>query len=160
MVRPVPEAELDLVIAALLCGLALNEDVMARLAARGHPALRFSHGFVFQHLVDGPLPIGALARRMRVTQQAASKAVRELEGLGYVERTPDPGDGRVRRVGLSARGEAAVLATRAARAELAAELAQRLGADRAERLRTDLLATLEAGGGLAAVRARRVPPLR
>jgi len=160
MVRPVPEDELDLVIAALLCGLALNEDVMARLAARGHPALRFSHGFVFQHLVGEPLPIGALARRMGVTQQAASKAVRELEGLGYVERTPDPADGRVRRVGLSARGEAAVLATRAARAELAAELAQRLGADRAERLRRDLLAALEAGGGLAAVRARRVPALR
>ena len=35
-------------------------------------------------------------------QQAASKAAGELERLGYLERSPDPADGRVRRVGLSA----------------------------------------------------------
>jgi hypothetical protein len=35
--------------------------------------LRFADGFVFQQLVPGPLPIGALARRLGVSQQAASK---------------------------------------------------------------------------------------
>ncbi len=102
--------ELDVVLAALFAGLALNEQVTARLHAAGFDDVRFSHGFVFQHLVPGPLPVGELARRMEVSQQAASKAAAELERLGYLERTPDPADARVRRLGLSARGRAAVAA--------------------------------------------------
>ncbi len=153
-------AELDVVLAALFAGLALNERVTARLHAGGFDDVRFSHGFVFQHLVPGPLPVGELARRMDVSQQAASKAAGELERLGYLERTPDPADARVRRLGLSERGRAAVAAGREARAAVAAELEAALGAPRARRLRRDLLAALEAAGGLKAVRARRVPPVR
>jgi DNA-binding MarR family transcriptional regulator len=152
--------ELDLVLAALLMGLALNERVTARIAAAGHPDLRFSHGFVFQHMVPGPLPIGELARRLSVSQQAASKAALELERLGYLERSPDPSDGRVRRVGLSARGRAAVEAGREARAAVAEELAATLGRERAAALRGELLAALDAAGGMEAVRARRVPLVR
>jgi len=152
--------ELDLVLAALLTGLALNEQVSARIAAAGHPDLRFSHGFVFQHVVPGPLAIGELARRMRVSQQAASKAARELERLGYLEGSPDPSDGRVRRVGLSPRGHAAVEAGREARAAVAEELAATLGRERAAALRGELLAALDAAGGMEAVRARRVPLVR
>ena len=83
-------AQLDVVLAALFAGLALNERVTERLHAAGFDDVRFSHGFVFQHLVPGPLAVGALARRMGVSQQAASKAAAELERLGYVERAPDP----------------------------------------------------------------------
>ena len=156
----VADSELDLVLAALLTGLALNERVTERIAAAGHPDLRFSHGFVFQHVVPGPLAIGELARRMGVSQQAASKAAGELERLGYLERTPDPADARVRRVGLSARGRAAIEAGRRARAAVARELAAQLGEQRADALRADLLAALEASGGMSAVRARRVPTVR
>ena len=156
----VDPAGLDLVLAALFAGLALNEQVTDRLHADGFGDLRFSHGFVFQHLVPGPLPVGELARRMGVSQQAASKAAGELERLGYLERTPDPADARVRRLGLSAHGRAAVAAGRAARATVAAELDAALGARRAARLRADLTAALAAAGGLDAVRARRVPPVR
>ena len=151
---------LDVVLASLFAGLALNEQVTRRLHALGFADVRFSHGFVFQHLVLGPLPVGELARRMEVSQQAASKAAAELERLGYLERTPDPGDARVRRLGLSARGRAAVTAARDARAAVAEEVAAALGQRRAARLRTDLLAALDAAGGLDAVRARRVPPVR
>jgi DNA-binding MarR family transcriptional regulator len=152
--------DLDLVLAALLTGLALNERVTERIAAAGHPDLRFSHGFVFQHVIPGPLPIGELARRLGVSQQAASKATRELEQLGYLERMPDPADGRVRRIGLTAKGRAAVEAGRAARAAVARELAAALGAERAAALRDELVAALAASGGMEAVRARRVPAVR
>ena len=153
-------AQLDVVLAALFAGLALNERVTERLHADGFDDVRFSHGFVFQHLVPGPLAVGALARRMGVSQQAASKAAAELERLGYVERAPDPADARVRRLALSARGRAAVEAGRAARAAVADELAGVLGPRRAETLRRTLLDALAAAGGLDAVRARRVPPVR
>jgi DNA-binding MarR family transcriptional regulator len=153
-------AQLDVVLAALFAGLALNEQVTGRLHAAGFADLRFSHGFVFQHLVPGPLAVGELARRMDVSQQAASKAAAELERLGYVERVPDPADARVRGIALSARGRAAVAAGRAARAEVAAGLEATLGPRRAKALRSALLDVLDAAGGTAAVRARRVPPVR
>ena len=86
------------------------------MAAEGFADARFGHGFVFQHLVAGPLPIGDLARAMDVTQQRASKATAELEALGYVRREPDPADARVRRIALTERGWAAIEAARRARA--------------------------------------------
>ncbi len=151
--------ELDVVTALYLAGLALTTETLRRLHA-DHPRLRISHGFVVQHLVEGPVRIGDLAERMGVTQQAASKAVAELEALGYVERSVDAGDGRVRRVGLSDRGRAAVAATRAARADIARELADAVGGDRVEAARRTALDALEWAGGADAVRARRVPPPR
>jgi len=152
--------ELDLVSALFLGGLALTEEAGRRLAAAGHPDLRISHGFVVQHVVEGPVRIGDLAARMGVTQQAASKAVAELERLGYLDRTPDPADARARRVGLSARGEEAVAATRAIRAELQRELADALGADRVEQARRTACDLLERLGSAEAVRTRRVPQPR
>ena len=66
----------------------------------------------------------------------------------------------MRRLALSARGRAAVEAGRAARAAVAEELAGALGPRRTETLRRTLLDALAAAGGLDAVRARRVPPVR
>jgi DNA-binding MarR family transcriptional regulator len=152
--------QLDVVLTALFAGLALNEQVAERIRVGGFPDVRFSHGFVFQHLVPGPLPVGELARRMGVSQQAASKAAAELERLGYLERVLDPADARVRRLALSARGRDAIAAGRTARAEVAAELEKALGARRTATLRRALLDALEAAGGIDAVRARRVPPVR
>lgn len=149
---------LDLVVVAQLAGAALTERARERLGGRGHPGLRTSHGYLFQHLVEGPITIGELAMRMDVTQQAASKAVAELADLGYVERIADPADGRVRRVGLTARGRSAVRDTRAIRAELVAELSASIGTDRVEEARRTLLAALDAVGGMPAVRSRRVLP--
>lgn len=66
----------------------------------------------------------------------------------------------MRRVGLSTRGRAAVDATRAARADIARELAEALGADRVEAARLVALDALEWAGGADAVRTRRVPTPR
>jgi DNA-binding MarR family transcriptional regulator len=150
--------DLDVVTALYLAGLALTSEALRRLGAAGHPDLRISHGFVVQHLVEGSVRIGDLAERMGVTQQAASKAVGELESLGYVERAADPADGRVRRVGLSTRGREAVATTRSVRAEIERELGEALGADRVEAARRAALDALEWVGGAHAVRARRVAP--
>jgi DNA-binding MarR family transcriptional regulator len=152
--------ELDAVTAFYLSGLALTVEALRRLHVAGHPDLRISHGYVVQHLVEGPVRIGDLASRMGVTQQAASKVVAELQALGYLDRTADPADARVRRVGLSARGSAAVATTRAVRAEIERELTAALGADRLEAARRAALDALEWAGGADAVRARRVPPPR
>jgi len=156
MTAPVDLGELDLSLAAMLAGLAMAEEVERRLAAAGFDDVRFSHGFVFQHLLREPLTVGALARAMGVTQQRASKAASELEALGYVRREVDRNDARVRRLVLADRGREAVAAAREARAAVTAELRERLGARRvgaAERVLREVVTEL---GAEDAVRARRV----
>jgi DNA-binding MarR family transcriptional regulator len=146
----------DLSLASLFAGWALAEELQRRLAADGFGDVRFADGFVFQHLVGGPVTIGALAERLGVSQQAASKSVADLERRGYVERRADPDDARARRVALTTRGRDAIEAGRRRRAEIAAELAERLGSRRVEdarRLLVDVLADL---GADTAVRGRRV----
>jgi len=150
----------DLSLAATFAGWAMAEEIRRRLAARGFADARFADGVVFQHLVDGPLAISALAERLGVTQQAASKAVADLERRGYVERTPDRADARVRLVRLAARGEAVVEAARAERDRVTTELAERLGPRRVEAARRVLVEVVRALGAESAVRGRRVrPPL-
>jgi DNA-binding MarR family transcriptional regulator len=146
----------DLSLSSLFAGWAMADEIQQRLAVDGLADLRFADGFVFQHLVDGPVTIGALAERLDVTQQAASKSVADLERRGYVARTPDPDDARVRRVALTERGWAAIEGARRHRAALVAELGERLGPRRVEaasRLLDDVVADL---GADAAVRGRRV----
>jgi len=147
---------LDLSLAALFAGLALAEEVQRRIAAEGFADARFGHGFVFQHVVGGPLPIGDLARAMDVTQQRASKATAELEALGYLRREPDPEDARLRRISLTERGRGAIDAARRARAALLGELQDRLGPDRVAAAEELLRDVLRETGTDAAVSARRV----
>ena len=147
----------DLVLWTQLLGEVLSTKVLERLRAE-HPHIRYSHGFLIQQLVEGPRPIGEIAENLGVTSQAISKAVRELEAQGYVDRWGDPADGRVRRVALTDTGRAVLDAGREIRAQLNAELVAALGAERAESAAGALKAALEALGAMPAIRARRVPP--
>src|SRR5262249_13291740 len=106
----------DLVLWTQLLAESLNAALLEGLRERGHPELRYSHGFLVQQLVEGPRPVGEIAANLGVTSQAVSKAVRELEALGYVERAVDAADARVRRVALTAHGRDAIEASRDIRA--------------------------------------------
>jgi DNA-binding MarR family transcriptional regulator len=149
---------LDISLVSLFAGWALADELQRRLAADGFGDVRFADGFVFQHLVDGPQTIGALADQLGVTQQAASKSVADLERRGYVTRRADPDDARARQVALTARGEAAIEGGRRHRAAIAEELAARLGPRRVEGARRLLSDVVEHLGAGTAVRARRVRP--
>ena len=140
------------VLARHLAGRAL-EDVRDA----GVDDIRESDGYVFQHLLPGPLPVGELAARLGITQQGASKAVRDMERRGLVRRTADPADARVRRVELTDRAVVAVAAGRASRRRFAAAVVAELGPTRAAALRRDLRRVLAASGAERAVRDRNVP---
>jgi DNA-binding MarR family transcriptional regulator len=150
--------DVDLSLASLFAGWALADELQRRLAADGYSDVRFADGFVFQHLVEGPVTIGALADRLEVTQQAVSKSVADLERRGYVERRPDPDDARARRVALTTRGQGAIEAAREHRAAISSELAARLGPRRVEGARRLLLDVIADLGADTAVRSRRVRP--
>jgi DNA-binding MarR family transcriptional regulator len=147
--------ELDLGYLALFVGMRVNELVLEEVHAAGFPGLRYTHGFVFQHLHSGPKSISELAALLEVTQQAASKTVAELERLGFVEQTASD-DARVRRVQLSAHGLAAVEKGRAIRAGLEKRFERTLGRPAVEDARRLLARVLESLGGAESVRTRRV----
>jgi DNA-binding MarR family transcriptional regulator len=149
-------AALDVGHLALFVGYAFADAVMAALGEAGFADLRFSHGFLIQHLIEGGRTIGELAQRMEMTQQGASKAVAELEALHYVERRTDDEDARVRRVQLSTRGREALAATRRARERLQRRLASRTGDKTVKDARRLLARLLDELGGTDAVSRRRV----
>ncbi|OXM55285.1 MarR family winged helix-turn-helix transcriptional regulator [Amycolatopsis alba] len=159
VVDPTP-SNLDLSLVSLFAGWAMGGEVQRRLTADGLGELRFNDGVVFQHVLAGPLSISALAERMGVTQQAASKAVAELERRGLLRREPDPADARTRLLHLTEQASSAVEASRKHRAALEKELADEFGAERIADAKALLAGILDRYGDPEAIRGRRVLPPR
>ncbi|MET9023170.1 MarR family transcriptional regulator [Actinopolymorpha sp. NPDC004070] len=97
----------------------------------------------------GPRSVGALARIEQVSAPAITKSVTALEGLGLVERTPNPGDRRVVLVTATPAGRRLLEQGRAARVRAVAELLSGLS-DRD-------LATLRRASGLVGRQLQRHP---
>ncbi len=97
----------------------LVDGIQERMARRGFGDVRPAHGFAFTRIAVGGATAGRLAEHLGVTKQAAAQMVAELEAKGYVERTSQPDDARVKVVVLTARGRAC---TRAAERSAAEEL--------------------------------------
>jgi DNA-binding MarR family transcriptional regulator len=113
----------------------MSEELVARLAARGHPEVRYAHGTVFQFLDDAGTRVSDLAERAQMTKQAMAQLVAHLEAHGYVERVPDPADGRAKLVRATDRGRAVFAVARELVAEVDARLEARLGTAKLQRLR-------------------------
>ena len=121
---------------------ALNDQAIARLAANGHPEIRVAQGNVFQYLDDAGTTVTALAERAQMTKQSMGELVRHLEAHGYVERVPDPADGRAKLVRATARGRDVYAIVRDYVIESEASLGELLGDERVGRLRADLEAII------------------
>jgi DNA-binding MarR family transcriptional regulator len=148
-------ASLDLGHLGLFLGLRVNQLVMAQMARAGFRNLRESHGYVIQHLIESERTITELARRMAVTQQAASKSVAELVRLGVLEESAGD-DRRSKMIRLSARGWKGVHASRRIRTTIHLRLQKNIGSDAFERTKRTLIQCLGALGGAEAIRTRRV----
>ena len=147
--------DLDLGHLALFLGLRVNQLVMTQMARAGFKNLRESHGYVIQHLIESGRTITELARRMEVTQQAASKSVAELVRLGALEESPGH-DRRSKMIRLSARGWKAVHISRSVRKTIHRRLQKALGAPACEQTKRSLIQCLNALGGTGAIRTRRI----
>jgi DNA-binding MarR family transcriptional regulator len=118
--------------------VALNDLALARLAERGHGAVRPAHGAVFQYLDDTGTTVSVLAERAQMTKQSMAELVRHLETHGYVDRVPDPHDRRAKRVQVTDRGRDVFAIVRELVEETEQQLLEALGAHRMRRLRDDL----------------------
>jgi DNA-binding MarR family transcriptional regulator len=119
------------------------EQVVRRMLERLH-----SEGFddvdmTHMNLLLYPGPQGArpseLAAQRGMSKQAVNYLLGQLEALGYLERRPDAGDGRAKRIALTDRGERAALTIRDAVREVERDWQARLGQDRFAQLKELLL---------------------
>jgi DNA-binding MarR family transcriptional regulator len=135
-------------IGALLrgCWQAVRTRIRHDLAARGFDDIGAAHLAVFQHPSPRGMRVTALADCAGMSRQAITYLIQELEGRGYLERRPDPSDGRASLVDLTERGEEAVSAIRASVRRLEREWERELGRARFVQLRGTLL---EVTGSLA-----------
>ncbi len=114
---------------------AVQEHMLARLHAEGFADFDPSYLTVFRY----PSPHGErpseLAARRRVSKQALNHLLGQLEQRGYLEREPDPEDGRSKRISLTPRGAKAVVIIRQAVTEMENRWATQLGPERFDQLR-------------------------
>jgi DNA-binding MarR family transcriptional regulator len=85
----------------------VQDELFSRLRGAGHPELRPTHACVFGNITAEGDRLTVLAERADMTKQAVGEVVSELEAIGYVERVPDPSDGRAKIIRLTERGLAA-----------------------------------------------------
>ena len=112
------------------------EKMFMRMAEAGFGDVREGHGCVFGFIdFEHGSRLTDLAERAGLTKQAVGEAVAELERKGYIERLPDPDDGRAKIIKLTERGREAYVTGRRLFAEVEREWAEQLGPDLVEGLR-------------------------
>jgi len=139
---------------------ALRQQGRERLAAAGFPDVRPAHDVVFALLRPEGDRIVDLAKRAQMTKQAVGYLITYLEAHGYVERVPDPADGRAQIVRRTERGRAFQRAARRVVQEIQDEWAERFGVERMQQLIAllrDLVKILgvEYAGSVPEIAARR-----
>jgi DNA-binding MarR family transcriptional regulator len=104
----------------------------------GHNDLRPAHARLMVFLGWEGSRITDIARAQDVTKNAVGQLVTELEDLGYVERVPDPVDGRAKIVRYTEQGRALLADAAAIAEQLDAEIEAVIGARRLAELRSTL----------------------
>ena len=115
-----------------------SEELERRLADTPYSDIRISHGCVFGNIDPDGSRLTDLAERARMTKQSVGEVTSDLEKRGYLERVPDPSDGRAKIIRLTERGRAAQALGVEVIDEIEQEWAERFGAERVAALREAL----------------------
>ena len=115
-----------------------SAELFERVEAAGYGDLRPGHGCVFGNIDPDGSRLTDLAERARMTKQSVGEVASDLETRGYVERVPDPNDGRAKIIRLTERGREAQAIGQALIDDLERNWGERFGADRVAALREAL----------------------
>jgi DNA-binding MarR family transcriptional regulator len=115
-----------------------EEGLLAALEAGGATPVSPTQAQLFAALDDQGTTISELARRMGVTRQTAHQAVHGLVAAGLLEQTPDPTSARQRLIRRTAEGERIHRQAGLILERLEEQLAERIGRENADALRTAL----------------------
>ena len=119
-------------------GRVIQELVAQEVARRGFDDLRPALLAVGQHVRADGSRVTELAELSMLTKPTVVHMVDELERLGYVERRPDPADGRAKLVLLTGRGREAEAAGREAITQIRDACEELIGRPTMTRLEADL----------------------
>ena len=117
---------------------ALETRVFDAVAAAGFDDLTMAQARVLQRIGPDGTRLTELAEAAQVTKQTAGFLVDQLERAGYVERAPDPADGRARLVRITDKAAEAIPVADAEITRIEAEWSRHLGARRMADLRDAL----------------------
>ena len=117
---------------------AFSEELARRVADTPYSDVRISHGCVFGNIEPDGSRLTDLAERAHMTKQSVGEVATELESRGYLERVPDPSDGRAKIIRLTERGREAQALGRGIIDDIEADWAERFGAERVAALRDAL----------------------
>jgi DNA-binding MarR family transcriptional regulator len=115
-----------------------SEELAKRVQAAGYTDLRPGHGCVFGNIDPEGTRLTDLAERANMTKQSVGEVTSDLEERGYVERVPDPSDGRAKIIRLTARGREAQAIGRGLIDGIERDWAERFGEERVAALREAL----------------------
>jgi len=104
-------------------------ELVAPAAASGFDDVREPHMQIFGNIYGGAR-LTDLAGRAQLSLAATSELVNDLQRLGYVERRPDPLDGRAKLIVPTGRGRAALAAAGDRVAEIEQAWAELIDRDR------------------------------
>jgi DNA-binding MarR family transcriptional regulator len=113
-------------------------ELSKRVEAAGFADIRPGHGCVFGTIEPQGSRLTDLAERANMTKQSVGEATSDLERRGYVERVPDPDDGRAKIIRLTERGREAQAIGRRLIDDIELEWAERYGEERVAALREAL----------------------
>ncbi|NEW37446.1 MarR family transcriptional regulator [Nocardia cyriacigeorgica] len=138
-VDPRPEDEPNIGLLLFLPYRAMENRVLAALATAGYADVTLAQARIVQRIGPAGTRLTDLAEQAQVTKQTAGFLVDQLERAGYVERVPDPTDGRARLVRLSDRGRRATALANSVATDVEAEWSDHLGPRATAQLRRALL---------------------
>jgi len=118
---------------------SIVDRIYEELAEAGYSDLRQPHFVVFQHMKPQGVRLIDLAEKAQITKQSMSYLVGYLEKSGYVEKFPDPSDGRAQLICLTEAGKDVENIARSAIAHLQIEWEEIVGEEKMNELFQTLL---------------------
>ncbi len=109
-----------------------------RARTMGHGRLRPAHARLMVFIDWEGSRISDIAKAQDVSKNAVGQLVTELEEIGYLERVPDPADGRAKIVRYTDQGRALLADASAIAEQLDAEIGAIIGTKRLAELRKTL----------------------
>ena len=122
-----PGQRQELGILLFVANRALEQRAFDAVVAAGFTDITPAQARVAARIGPDGSRVSDLAEQARVTKQSAAFLVEQLEAAGYVERVPDPTDGRARLVRLTSRARGVVRAAGAAVERVLAEWSDHVG---------------------------------
>jgi DNA-binding MarR family transcriptional regulator len=133
-----PGQRRELGILLFVANRALEQRAFEAVAAAGFTDITLAQARVAARIAPGGSRVTDLAEQARVTKQSAAFLVEQLEAAGYVERVPDPTDGRARLVRLTSRARGVVQAANAEVERVLAEWSDHVGEERLRQMHETL----------------------